>query len=708
MIPRGQTPRRSGTLTPSTPSLSSRSSSSLGFSNLKTPSSASRYQSSSRYNERSNSVFTPVREKLSRPSSSLSYTSSTGSGSNFSRPTTPSFATPPQPYLGSIKVAVRAKPSSTFIRDPWFLHDDSIQHNEIGEFKFDHVFHPDASNEQVYQDVVQNLIHQLMDGYNATVFAYGMTGSGKTYSMSGTKEEPGVIPLSIKEIFKKIDQSDSSTYKYELKVSYLEIYNERIYDLLNPSTLKNNATELKIRDSSDYGVKVIGLVEETIRSEHELLKIIQRGDVNRRTSETDFNTRSSRSHAIVQLRIGITNIVNGTETISTLSLCDLAGSEKATSSNERRKEGAFINKSLLALGSVIVKLSTPQTSVGHIPYRDSKLTRLLQPALSGDSLVSILCTVHTSQSALAETVNTVRFAARAKNINLNVKKNEVDLSSDKDRMIEKLKYQLENQTKELQLLKSSQNNVVGTSGSITSATTVNISASSISDAEGELPLDLALTKDVKQLTDLQDQMAQLDSENKILVERLEHYKRLNDESNAERVALKSDLINDIITRLSSENQQNMILKVEQLFKRSFSEIEEYKSYINHLENRLKTELSSTAKKTKPSPPAATAAAANDMLDSSMYSALLKEQEEDIFQLRTELTKKDKLIKALQSTNRVRDSLTHTVNGNNVRDGINIMSRGDSKRETSIYSNNKSNIGDALRPLNGEKLNVKAE
>ncbi|KAH3679005.1 hypothetical protein WICPIJ_008746 [Wickerhamomyces pijperi] len=677
MISRGQTPRRSGAQTPSTPSLS-RPSSSLGFSKT-TPSSSSRYQQSSTARANERNVFTPVRERVSRPSSSLSYSSA---NSSFSRPTTPSFATPAQPYMGSIKVTVRAKPSATFLRDPWFLHEDSIQHNEIGEFKFDHVFGPDSSNEQVYQDTVQNLIQQLMEGYNATVFAYGMTGSGKTYSMSGTKEEPGVIPLSIKEIFTKISDSDPSQWKYDLKVSYLEIYNERIYDLLNPSTLKTGSPELKIRDSTDYGVKVIGLVEETIRSEHELLKIIQRGDINRRTSETDFNTRSSRSHAIVQLRISTTNISLGTETISTLSLCDLAGSEKATSSNERRKEGAFINKSLLALGSVIVKLSSPQTSVGHIPYRDSKLTRLLQPALSGDSLVSILCTIQTQPAALAETVNTMRFAARAKNINLNVKKNEVDLSSDKDRMIEKLRTQLESQTKELQLLKSSKN------GANNSASTVQGYYSS------ETVMGQA---DVSQVTELKEQISQLDSENRILIERLEHLKRLNEESSAERVALKSDLINDIITTLSTENQQSMIVKVEQLFKRSFSEIEEYQSYISHLENRLKTQLSSTSPKK-----AKSSQHIEEKMDLGIYDALMKEQEEEILQLRSELRNKDKLINALQSTKRVRDSLTHTINGNNVHGGINVTQHGDSKRETFIYN---SNVGDALKPLNGEKLNA---
>ncbi|CAM9010409.1 unnamed protein product [Wickerhamomyces anomalus] len=649
MYSRSQTPRRQQhSNLPSTPNL--RPSSSLS-SRAQTPSSGFRAPSSiSRYDR----AFSPVRE---RPGSSLS--------SSTSRPQTPSFITPSQPYTGSISVAIRAKPSDTFLKDPWFLTNDSIQHNEIGDFKFDHVFHPSVSNYEVYDKVVKNLIKSLMDGYNATVFAYGMTGSGKTYSMSGIKGEPGVIPLSINEIFNHIENADKEIYKHELKVSYLEIYNEKIYDLLNINQLTNPAlnntqTELKIRDVPNYGVKVIGLVEEKVNSEHELLNIIQKGDLNRRTGETDFNTRSSRSHAIVLVRVCTTNTVTGIETFSTLSLCDLAGSEKATAQHERRKEGSYINKSLLALGSVIVKLSSSTTSAGHIPYRDSKLTRLLQPALSGDSLVSVLCTIHTGQNALAETVNTVRFAARAKNISLTVRKHEIDLTSEKDRMIEKLKSQVQIQAEELLLLKSSKGTSIGDE---------NIDSG---DASNQVS---------------KEEVAQLSAENRILVERLEHYKRLNDESNAGRVVLKNDIVNDILTKLSNQDMdaanEELILKVEELFKKTYSEIDEYKSYINHLEHQLKTEVQnqSSGKRVKVGHQAFSPskhASANEV------DLILKDQEDEIFELKAELKNKEKIIKALQSAKRVRESLISTIHVN------------ESRRESGRH--------DTLRPLNNEQLN----
>ncbi|KAH3678402.1 hypothetical protein WICMUC_001419 [Wickerhamomyces mucosus] len=658
MFSRSQTPKRGGAATPATPSM--RSTSSLGPSKSQTPASMSRLQSNSRFSDRN--AFTPVRERVSRPSSSLSY-------SSLSRPTTPSFVAPSQPYTGSIAVAIRAKPSETFLKDPWFLGDGTIHHNDVGEFKFDHVFQPTSGNLEVYEKVVQNLISQLMEGYNATVFAYGMTGSGKTYSMSGTKEEPGIIPLSIREIFEKIEESDKNVCKHELKVSYLEIYNERIYDLLNVNFLKSSsssiASDLKIRDSTDYGVKVIGLVEETIRSEKELLKIIQKGDLNRRTSETDFNSRSSRSHAIVQLRIGITNQSTGIETFSTLSLCDLAGSERATSHNERRKEGSFINKSLLALGSVIVKLSSPQTSIGHIPYRDSKLTRILQPALSGESLVAILCTIHTGQAAFAETVNSVRFAARAKNINLTVKKHEIDMTSEKDRIIEKLKYQVENQAKEIENLKTN-----------SQATTLDVSVLGTDSNNTHF-----LNDEVK------TQIIQLNAENKILIERLEHYKRLTDQANAEKVVLKNDIINDILTNIPIDDSKPLMLKIEELFKKTYSEIDEYRSYTNHLEHQLKQEMQNVSKKPKYENNNSPSRSPSKSLNHSEMDSILRDQEDEIFELRNELKNKDKIIKALQSAKRVRESLISTISTN------------DSRRETFRLP-----LDDTLRSLNGEKLN----
>lgn len=288
-----------------------------------------------------------------------------------------------------------------------------------------------------------------MEGYHGTVFAYGMTGTGKTFSMQGTASSPGVIPLAITDIFSYIRETPSR--EFLLRVSYLEIYNEKIHDLLSMPTnggVGGAATqeEIKLREDSKRGVYASPLKEEIVQSPTQLLRVIARGDQARRTASTQFNSRSSRSHAVVQIVVeSRERIVGGaaqTESkrsgllpggvrVSTLSLIDLAGSEKAAESKERRTEGSHINKSLLTLGTVIAKLSENKDKDGkssdkdakHLPYRDSKLTRLLQGALSGNSLVSILCTIQTGSSGSAasanshtgETINTLKFASRAKN-----------------------------------------------------------------------------------------------------------------------------------------------------------------------------------------------------------------------------------------------------------------------------------------------------
>lgn len=290
-----------------------------------------------------------------------------------------------------------------------------------------------------------------MEGYHGTVFAYGMTGTGKTFSMQGTATSPGVIPRAITDIFSFIRETPHR--EFLLRVSYLEIYNERMYDLLSPSSSTSQSgqaapqEEIKLREDSKRGVYATPLKEEIVQSPTQLLRVIARGDNVRRTGTTQYNVRSSRSHAVVQIVVESRErgpasaggmvveskrhaTIAGGVRVSTLSLIDLAGSERAAESKERRTEGAHINKSLLTLGTVIARLSGDKEKSGaagdkekHLPYRDSKLTRLLQPALSGNSLVSILCTIQvgavgsvaTAMNHVGETLNTLKFASRAKN-----------------------------------------------------------------------------------------------------------------------------------------------------------------------------------------------------------------------------------------------------------------------------------------------------
>lgn len=312
----------------------------------------------------------------------------------------------------------------------------------------DNVFATNDDNSRVYDHSAKRLVRRVMEGYHGTVFAYGMTGTGKTFSMQGTASSPGVIPLAITDIFSYIRETPSR--EFLLRVSYLEIYNEKIHDLLSMPTgtgvgMNQAQEEIKLREDSKRGVYATPLKEEIVQSPTQLLRVIARGDQARRTASTQFNARSSRSHAVVQIVVESRERVPGNAAgdskrqalppggvrVSTLSLIDLAGSEKAAESKERRQEGSHINKSLLTLGTVIAKLSDQKDKDGkpsdkdgkHLPYRDSKLTRLLQGALSGNSLVSILCTIQIGAAGTAapsnthnlETINTLKFASRAKN-----------------------------------------------------------------------------------------------------------------------------------------------------------------------------------------------------------------------------------------------------------------------------------------------------
>ncbi|OJD21401.1 hypothetical protein ACJ73_07258 [Blastomyces percursus] len=358
---------------------------------------------------------------------------------------------------GNVIVSVRVRPDTSSgdnskCDGEWVVDGrrSLVSHRgkESGDYFYDNVFTAHDNNARVYDSCAKRLVRRVMEGYHGTVFAYGMTGTGKTFSMQGTATSPGVIPLAITDIFSYIRETPHR--EFLLRVSYLEIYNEKIHDLLSPPPSgagpgAPQQEEIKLREDSKRGVYASPLKEEIVQSPTQLLRVIARGDHARRTGSTQFNARSSRSHAVVQIVVESrervpagnssqekrTAIAPGGVRVSTLSLIDLAGSERAAENKERRTEGAHINKSLLTLGTVIARLSGDKDKNGqptdrdgkHLPYRDSKLTRLLQPALSGNSLVSILCTLQigsggsaaSAQPHTGETLNTLKFAARAKN-----------------------------------------------------------------------------------------------------------------------------------------------------------------------------------------------------------------------------------------------------------------------------------------------------
>ena len=253
-----------------------------------------------------------------------------------------------------------------------------------------------------------------------TIFAYGQTSTGKTFTMRGVSpHNEGVIPHSIKEIFSLIEGTEC--VKSTVKVSYVEIYNEAINDLLDTS--KKN---LELREGMNKEVFVNNLTEVKVSNSNEVMNLLQKGEDNRIVAETKLNEKSSRSHSVFRINIEITKKVNEKTTtfISQLNLIDLAGSENASKTccvGLRFKEGANINKSLLALSNVINSLSQKQ----FVNYRDSKLTRLLQPALGGNSKTAIICTITDDVGHYSETMNTLLFGLKAKNVKTFVKVNEV-------------------------------------------------------------------------------------------------------------------------------------------------------------------------------------------------------------------------------------------------------------------------------------------
>ncbi|KAJ6264604.1 Kinesin-4 [Drechslerella dactyloides] len=296
-------------------------------------------------------------------------------------------------------------------------------------FGFDRVFDENATQGEVYEQTTKGLLDSVLDGFNATVFAYGATGCGKTHTISGTKQQPGIIFLTMEELFQRIEELKSEK-SIELSMSYLEIYNETIRDLLIPGGSKLG---LNLREDSNSSIAVAGLSTHRPLNVQEVMDMIVMGNENRTMSPTEANATSSRSHAVLQV-----NVVQKNKTAAlsedlfsaTLSIIDLAGSERASvtkNRGERLLEGANINRSLLALGNCINALCDPSKK-NHIPYRDSKLTRLLKFSLGGNCKTVMIVCVSPSSHHYDETHNTLKYADRAKKIKTKVSRNMINVN----------------------------------------------------------------------------------------------------------------------------------------------------------------------------------------------------------------------------------------------------------------------------------------
>lgn len=296
-------------------------------------------------------------------------------------------------------------------------------------YMFDHVYDMNASQTNVYNSIGRPLLDGVMDGYNASIFAYGTTGCGKTHTISGTPESPGIIFLSMQDLFSRIENL-KDRFSISVTVSYLQIYNETIQDLLAPDT----TASLELREGLDKGIIVTNLSAQTPKSAEEVAEIVRTGNANRAVAATQSNAVSSRSHAVLMVRVQQRDRDGGTSEehrTSILSIIDLAGSERASSGcrkGARFVEGANINRSLLALGNCINALGRrPGGRLAHVPYRDSKLTRLLKFSLGGNCRTAMIVCVSPSSRNYEETLNTLNYGQRARNIRTKVRRNALNV-----------------------------------------------------------------------------------------------------------------------------------------------------------------------------------------------------------------------------------------------------------------------------------------
>ncbi|XP_046730812.1 kinesin-like protein KIF21B isoform X4 [Silurus meridionalis] len=442
-------------------------------------------------------------------------------------------------------------------------------------FTYDFVFDIDVHQQTVYSACVHKLIEGCFEGYNATVFAYGQTGSGKTYTMGTgfdmavSEDEQGIIPRAVRQLFQGIQRrqteaQENGTHPPEFKVSaqFLELYNEEILDLFDSARDSGRKSNIKIHEDSSGGIYTSGVTSRLVSSEEELLQCLKLGALSRTTASTQMNAQSSRSHAIFtiylcQMRVcpqtqlangSVSAEVNGVgdgtmsqaeyETLTAkFHFVDLAGSERLKrtgATGERAREGISINCGLLALGNVISALGDQSKKAGHVPYRDSKLTRLLQDSLGGNSRTVMIACVSPSDRDFMETLNTLKYANRARNI-----KNKVVVNQDKtSQQISALRAEIARLQMELMEYKAGKR-VAGEDGS-----------------EG--------------FSDLFQENSMLQRENDTLRMRVKAMQETVDHLNARVTQLLTNEINLLLTKTGESNEeignliQNYIREIEEL------------------------------------------------------------------------------------------------------------------------------------------------
>ncbi|XP_063164046.1 kinesin-like protein KIF21A isoform X7 [Candoia aspera] len=431
-------------------------------------------------------------------------------------------------------------------------------------FTFDYVFDIESQQEEIYLQCIEKLIEGCLEGYNATVFAYGQTGAGKTYTM-GTgfdvnimEEEQGIIPRAVKHLYKCIEEKKHAAMKqglpppeFKVNAQFLELYNEEVLDLFDSTRdidSKNKKSNIKIHEDSAGGIYTVGVTTRTVNAEAEMMQCLKLGALSRTTASTQMNVQSSRSHAIFTVHLSQTRVcppldadnmtdnriimesseLNEFETLTAkFHFVDLAGSERLKrtgATGERAKEGISINCGLLALGNVISALGDKSKKVTHVPYRDSKLTRLLQDSLGGNSQTVMIACVSPSDRDFMETLNTLKYANRARNI-----KNKVMVNQDRaSQQISALRSEITRLQLELMEYKTGKR---------------------IIDEEG-----------VESINDMFHENAMLQTENNNLRVRIKAMQETIDALRARTTQLASDQANQVLARAGEGNEviSNMI------------------------------------------------------------------------------------------------------------------------------------------------------
>ena len=300
-------------------------------------------------------------------------------------------------------------------------HSSAAQKREK-KYVFDVAFDGSCDNREIYGKTVGNLVPGVLRGLNATVFAYGATGSGKTYTMVGSNMDPGLMVLSLRDIFEHIDRDTEK--QIDVTCSYLEVYNEIIYDLLQPTSAQRG---LDLREDPENGPQVAGLRRIQVHSAEKIFQLLREGNLRRKTESTDANAESSRSHAVLEIVVRRSDKNHYQKNVYTakLALVDLAGAERAHETNnhgQQLRDGANINRSLLALANCINALGKrKKKGFVFVPFRNSKLTRLLKDGLCGNSRTIMIATCASADSQYSHTVNTLKYADRAKEIKTHVR-----------------------------------------------------------------------------------------------------------------------------------------------------------------------------------------------------------------------------------------------------------------------------------------------